>query len=191
LRGRGRGGLARCLPGEPVGPWPWRGRDRRGGVAWLRAFPGLDVAEHGGAGLRRVAARAQRPVGPRRAGPRPGSTAWACTACTGRFMKSSPTSTRLPRLARERYACFDHFSGDDAQAYGFAAAFGAGEGWRVGVRWSSSSSTCSDTPWSTHDATACSLRMSCSTLSRMPDGAGGGGVLPHDVQRAGLVLEPA
>jgi erythromycin esterase-like protein/predicted phosphoribosyltransferase len=29
--------------------------------------------------------------------------------------------------ARERYACFDHFSGDDGQAYGFAAAFGAGE----------------------------------------------------------------
>jgi erythromycin esterase-like protein/predicted phosphoribosyltransferase len=30
--------------------------------------------------------------------------------------------------ARERYACFDHFSGHDAQVYGFAAAFGAGEG---------------------------------------------------------------
>ena len=29
--------------------------------------------------------------------------------------------------ARERYACFDHFSQDDAQGYGFAAAFGAGE----------------------------------------------------------------
>jgi erythromycin esterase-like protein len=29
--------------------------------------------------------------------------------------------------ARERYACFDHFSGDDPQVYGFAAAFGAGE----------------------------------------------------------------
>jgi erythromycin esterase-like protein len=29
--------------------------------------------------------------------------------------------------ARERYACFDHFSGDDGQSYGFEAAFGAGE----------------------------------------------------------------
>jgi erythromycin esterase-like protein/orotate phosphoribosyltransferase len=29
--------------------------------------------------------------------------------------------------ARERYACFDHFSADDPQVYGFAAAFGAGE----------------------------------------------------------------
>ena len=28
--------------------------------------------------------------------------------------------------ARERYACFDHFN-DDAQSYGFSAAFGAGE----------------------------------------------------------------
>jgi erythromycin esterase-like protein/predicted phosphoribosyltransferase len=28
--------------------------------------------------------------------------------------------------ARERYACFDHFN-DDAQSYGYAAAFGAGE----------------------------------------------------------------
>jgi erythromycin esterase-like protein len=29
--------------------------------------------------------------------------------------------------ARERYACFDHASGGDGQAYGFAAAFGAGQ----------------------------------------------------------------
>lgn len=29
--------------------------------------------------------------------------------------------------ARRRYACFDHASGDDGQAYGYAAAFGAGE----------------------------------------------------------------
>jgi erythromycin esterase-like protein/predicted phosphoribosyltransferase len=28
--------------------------------------------------------------------------------------------------ARQRYACFDHTSADDGQAYGFAAAFGAG-----------------------------------------------------------------
>ena len=29
--------------------------------------------------------------------------------------------------ARARYACFDHSTGDDGQAYGYAAAFGAGE----------------------------------------------------------------
>ena len=29
--------------------------------------------------------------------------------------------------ARERYACFDQYGGDDGQAYGYAAAFGAGQ----------------------------------------------------------------
>ncbi|MDT4959819.1 MAG: hypothetical protein QOD31_3618 [Pseudonocardiales bacterium] len=29
--------------------------------------------------------------------------------------------------ARERYACLEHYSGDDGQSYGYAAAFGAGE----------------------------------------------------------------
>ncbi|WP_214364435.1 erythromycin esterase family protein [Pseudonocardia sp. H11422] len=29
--------------------------------------------------------------------------------------------------ARERYACFDHYRGDDGQTYGYAAAFGVGE----------------------------------------------------------------
>jgi erythromycin esterase-like protein/predicted phosphoribosyltransferase len=31
------------------------------------------------------------------------------------------------RRARDRFACFDHFSGDDGQSYGYAAAFGGGE----------------------------------------------------------------
>ena len=43
--------------------------------------------------------------------------------------------------ARQRYACFDHFSDDDAQVYGLAAAFGAGE--PASMKWSISSSTCS------------------------------------------------
>jgi len=29
--------------------------------------------------------------------------------------------------ARQRYSCFDQYGGDDGQAYGYAAAFGAGE----------------------------------------------------------------
>ncbi|MGV0645204.1 erythromycin esterase family protein [Mycolicibacterium sp. XJ2546] len=33
---------------------------------------------------------------------------------------------RAAARARDRYACFDHTSADDGQAYGFAAAFGAG-----------------------------------------------------------------
>ncbi|MFV1362282.1 erythromycin esterase family protein [Mycolicibacterium elephantis] len=34
---------------------------------------------------------------------------------------------RAAARARARYACFDHVSADDGQAYGFAAAFGAGQ----------------------------------------------------------------
>lgn len=33
---------------------------------------------------------------------------------------------RAATRARNRYACFDHSAGDDGQAYGYAAAFGAG-----------------------------------------------------------------
>ncbi|MET7768327.1 erythromycin esterase family protein [Nocardia sp. NPDC005366] len=33
---------------------------------------------------------------------------------------------RAAQRARARYGCFDHVAGDDGQAYGFAAAFGAG-----------------------------------------------------------------
>jgi erythromycin esterase-like protein/predicted phosphoribosyltransferase len=35
--------------------------------------------------------------------------------------------------ARERYSCFDHHDGDDGQAYGFSAAFGAGETCEQGI----------------------------------------------------------
>ncbi|MGZ4609282.1 MAG: erythromycin esterase family protein [Actinomycetes bacterium] len=35
--------------------------------------------------------------------------------------------------ARERYSCFDHASADDGQAYGYAAAYGAGESCERGV----------------------------------------------------------
>jgi erythromycin esterase-like protein/predicted phosphoribosyltransferase len=35
--------------------------------------------------------------------------------------------------ARERYSCFDHHDGDDGQAYGFAAAYGAGETCEQGI----------------------------------------------------------
>jgi erythromycin esterase-like protein len=33
--------------------------------------------------------------------------------------------------ARGRYACFDHSAGDDGQAYGYAAAFGAGSSYNA------------------------------------------------------------
>jgi predicted phosphoribosyltransferase len=47
--------------GEPLCPWPWRGRDRRRGPPGLRALSDLDVAQRGGARLPGVAPGAQRP----------------------------------------------------------------------------------------------------------------------------------
>ena len=45
----------------------------------------------------------------------------------GGHRATSKTSIRVAAArARDRYACFDHTSADDGQAYGFAAAFGAG-----------------------------------------------------------------
>ena len=97
-------------------------------LARLRALPGVDVAQHRGARVRGLAARAQR---------RPTATSarWLLRPRSlqpaRRSRRSSPTSTRsIPGAAdraRERYACFDHFGDDDTQAYGYAAAFGAGE----------------------------------------------------------------
>ncbi|WP_084369701.1 erythromycin esterase family protein [Microbispora sp. ATCC PTA-5024] len=40
------------------------------------------------------------------------------------FEKVDPVAAER---ARDRYSCFEHRDGDDGQAYGFAAAFGAGE----------------------------------------------------------------
>jgi erythromycin esterase-like protein len=37
------------------------------------------------------------------------------------------TDPQAAARARERYACFERYSGDDGQSYGYAAAFGAGE----------------------------------------------------------------
>lgn len=62
---------------------------------------------------------------------RPVSTAWICTACTARCRRwsaiSTPSTRPLPRGRGPGYACFDHSAGDDGQAYGYAAAFGAGQ----------------------------------------------------------------
>ena len=66
-RGR-RSRLARRLPGEPLRARPQRRRHRRGGPARLRTVPDLDVAQRGDPGLRRLAARAQRPGRQGRAG---------------------------------------------------------------------------------------------------------------------------
>src|SRR5215813_12506089 len=59
LCSRGRGGLARCRPGGPLRAPPRSGRGA-GHRARVSSLPDLDVAEQGGAPLRRVAPRAQR-----------------------------------------------------------------------------------------------------------------------------------
>lgn len=66
--------------------------------------------------------------------------------------------------ARVRYACFDHPAGDDGQAYGYQAAFGAGpkcehQAIEQLVELQRNSST-------TYAPTACSPRTNCSTPSR-------------------------
>jgi erythromycin esterase-like protein/predicted phosphoribosyltransferase len=90
--------------------WVWRNTAMRDFVAWLR--------EHNG---------------------RPGRDERAKVGCYGLDLYSLYRSAHevisyLERVdlaaaarARARYACFDHFSQDDAQVYGFAAAFGAGD----------------------------------------------------------------
>ena len=91
--------------------------------------------------------------------------------------------------ARERYACFDHF-GEDAQDYGYAAAFGARRLLRA-ARSSTSSSTCSAA--GDYAAPRRPRRRGRAVLRRAerPTGHRRGGVLPHHVRRARLVVEPA
>ena len=134
-RRRGRGRLARCLSGEPVRAR--RGR-RRGGGRRARRLPAvsdLDVAQRRRAGLRRLAARPQRPRRvPTRARASTGST---CTACARRCRPSSRISTRSirtsARRARARYACFDRF-GEDLQDYGMLAGAACGTSCERGGR---------------------------------------------------------
>lgn len=90
--------------------WMWRNAAVLDFVGWLR--------EHNG---------------------RPGRDEWAKAGFYGLDLYSLYRSVHevisyLDRVdpaaadrARKRYACFDQFSDDDAQVYGFAAAFGAGE----------------------------------------------------------------
>ena len=111
VRGLGEDATAdEALSGfERFPAWMWRNVVVRDFVDWLRAH--------------NAAARSSTVNGKR------ASTDWTSTACIGRCRKSSSISTASTRVAaaraRERYACFDHASADDGQAYGFAAAFGA------------------------------------------------------------------
>ena len=127
-----RSGLAGRLPSEPV-----RSRARR-----RRARPSRRCADSNGSrpgcGATRWSAissagcaDAQRPAAPPRASREAGFYGLDLYSLH-RSMQEVITylegvdPRRPPERARARYACFDHSSGNDGQAYGFAAAFGAG-----------------------------------------------------------------
>jgi hypothetical protein len=84
--------------------WMWRNTVVRDFADWLRDRNGwVEARRH----LETV-------------DPEPPWLGWRCAlCCSGRHAAA---------LARQRYSCFDHASADDdGQAYGFAAAFGAGQ----------------------------------------------------------------
>ena len=143
--------------------------------------------------LRRLAARAQRRRRPRQRA-RSASTASTSTACTPRceavLAYLDKVDPEAARRARDRYACFEHF-GEDPQAYGYAAALRPRPS-RARTRWSSSSSSCSGAPreYAQRDGRS---REDELLLRRAERAAGQErrGVLPHDVPRPRLVVEPA
>ncbi len=168
LRGRRGGGLARRLPGQSLRARVGRRRLRRGGAERLRAIPGVDVAQHRGARLRGLAARAQR----RRRAPsverRRASTGWISTACTGRCGRWSTTSTTSTRGrgpgARTLRVLRPHLR-RRRPGLRFRARLSARD-CPASSRRSSNWSTCSAMRWTTRAATGCSPRTSCSTPSR-------------------------
>ncbi len=104
---RARRILLRRHRGRLAGRGPRRSlRASRGhaavGVDGVRALPDLDVAQPRDAGLRRLAARAQRAAASTRSGWR--STDSTCTACTARSARCSITSTRWIRARRSSRA---------------------------------------------------------------------------------------
>ena len=101
-----------------------------------------------------------------------------------------PHDPEAAHRARDRYACFEHFGGD-SQAYGYAARFGL-DASPASRRSSRSCSSCARTaaPYraargdGAEDATFHAEQNARLVQERR-------GVLPLDVQLAGLVVEPA
>ncbi|MFM9035262.1 MAG: erythromycin esterase family protein [Mycobacterium sp.] len=89
--------------------WMWRNTVVRDFVGWLRWHNGRRAADGGrqtgfyGLDLYSLHRSMQEVVG---------------------YLET--VDPRAAARARARYACFDHSAGDDGQAYGYAAAFGAG-----------------------------------------------------------------
>ncbi|KKF01793.1 erythromycin esterase family protein [Mycolicibacterium obuense] len=111
VRGEGTDGSAdEALSGfERFPGWMWRNTAVRDFVGWLRAH---NAAQRGG-------------------GHRATGFYGLDLYSLHRSMREVVTylenvDPAAAQRARHRYACFDHASADDGQAYGFAAAFGAG-----------------------------------------------------------------
>jgi len=85
--------------------WMWRNTDVAEFISWLRDFNRGDRRSVGFYGLDLY------------------SLNRSIEAVLRYLSKVDPNAARI---ARDRYSCFDHY-GDDAQLYGYAAAFGAGE----------------------------------------------------------------
>ena len=107
VRGRGNDRSAEEALGsfERFPRWMWRNTDVSEFVGWLRDFNSGSSRPAGFYGLDLYSLN--RSMG----------------AVVEYLEKVDPTAARI---ARQRYSCFDHY-GDDAQAYGYSAAFGAGE----------------------------------------------------------------
>lgn len=88
--------------------WMWRNADVLDFVGWLRSFNDAIRDQRQKVGFYGVDLY---------------SLFSSIEAVIGYLEKVDPEAARL---ARKRYACFDHF-GDEAQSYGYATAFGAAE----------------------------------------------------------------
>ena len=189
-RGGGRGRLARRLPRQPLRAGAPRTATPRG-PARLSALPGLDVAEHRGARLRRLAARAQPP---RRGAAKVGfygldlySLTTSIAAVIAYLEGIDPAAAGR---ARRRYACFEEFGGDP-QAYGRAVTWAARRT-RPSTRSSSSWSSCARA--ADYYLRKRRHRRRGRAVLRGAERAGRGqgrGVLPGDVRGRDRDLEPA
>ena len=92
--------------------------------------------------------------------------------------------------ARKRYACFDHASADDGQAYGFAAAFGAGLSCEKQAIEQLVEMQRNALAYARRDGLLAEDELFYAQQNAR-HGAQRGGLLPRDVQRTGHVVESA
>ena len=192
-RRRRRGRLARRLPRQPLRPRPRRRRRRRGRARRLRALSRLDVAQHRRARLRRLAARAQRGAAGREHAS--ASTASTCTACS----RSIERGARLPRPrrpgggARARATATPASSTSARTARPTATPRASTSTRPARTRWSPSCASCVGARRRA-DARR-GRRRRATTLFYAEQNARlvqeRRGVLPDDVPRPRLVVEPA